>query len=418
MSRNLVVCCDGTNNEFGPENTNVMRLVEVLVQDPDRQLVFYDPGVGTMPEPGLFTKIGKTISMWAGLAFGVGLMQNVEEAYTFLMQNWQPGDRVYLFGFSRGAYTVRVLAALLHQIGLLPRDSHNMLPYAVKLFKQIRYERGEEKRQKEGGHEQDPNVAQDERWSYWKLCNLFRYTFGRPVPIDPEGDDEERKRREQRHFPVYFLGVWDTVSSVGWAWEPVSYPFTAANPSIRVARHAVSLDERRWFFRQNRLKLPEKAQQDLQEYWFPGVHADVGGGYKLSEGGLWRMPYEWIVNEAEHHKLLIDPNRLNAVKNRPPVTNRPWAEPPHESLKGAWWIAEFVLKARYDKDKKRTRLMMGCGKRHRRLENEEMIHKATLLRIRETNYSPPSLTQHFLAKVRDLTDVPEAMAYESGEPKP
>lgn len=87
MSRNLVVCCDGTNNQFGPENTNVLRLVEVLVQDPQRQLVYYDPGVGTMPEPHLLTRIGRTISKWMGLAVGAGLMRNVEEAYTFLMQN-------------------------------------------------------------------------------------------------------------------------------------------------------------------------------------------------------------------------------------------------------------------------------------------------------------------------------------------
>jgi uncharacterized protein (DUF2235 family) len=402
MSRNLVICCDGTNNQFGPENTNVVRLVEVLVQDSEQQLVFYDAGVGTMPEPGLFTKIGKTVSMWFGLGLGTGLMRNVEEAYTFLMQNWEPGDRVFLFGFSRGAYTVRVLAALLHQLGLLPRDSHNLLPYATKLFKASRRDKKKKSR---------IPARDDDRWTYWRLCNAFRYAFARPVPSDPADIEDERKRRDQRHFPVHFLGVWDTVSSVGWVWEPVSFPFTAENPSIRIARHAISIDERRWFFRQNRFLPLKKGQQDLKQHWFPGVHADVGGGYPLKQGGLWRMPFEWMLNEAAQHHLLVDSHRLHEVLSQPPVPERPWAEHQHESLRGAWWIAEYVPKWRWDKDQKRTRLMLGWGKRHRRLDNGELIDRAALLRIRETGYSPPSFSTKFVATVRALADVPPALPY-------
>src|SRR5436309_1610237 len=109
MSRNIVICCDGTNNEFGKENTNVVRLVQVLGRETKQQLVYYDPGVGTLPEPETATKIIATITRWVSLAFGVGIIQNVQEAYTFLMNFWESGDKVYLFGFSRGAYTVRVL---------------------------------------------------------------------------------------------------------------------------------------------------------------------------------------------------------------------------------------------------------------------------------------------------------------------
>lgn len=397
MSRNLVVCCDGTNNQFGPENTNVLRLVEILVQDPTKQLVFYDPGVGTMPEPHLLTRIGKTISGWLGLAIGTGLMRNVEEAYTFLMQNWQPGDRVFLFGFSRGAYTVRVLAAMLHQVGLLPRDNQNMLPYAVKLFEAIRKEPQGESRK-----------TRDDDWPYWKLCNVFRRIFARPIGNPAEDAND------QRHFPVHFLGVWDTVSSVGWVWEPVSFPFTATNPSVQVARHAISIDERRWFFRQNRLIPPKNGKQDLKEHWFPGVHADVGGGYPLREGGLWLPAFEWLVHESSQteHPLLINQERLESVLKRAPDPSRAWAEPQHESLRGAWWIAEFVLKKRWDKDKKRKRYMIGMGQRRRRLDEGELIDRATLLRIRESKYAPPNLSKTFLARVRDLGEVPLAMPYD------
>src|SRR5262245_10389808 len=223
MSRNIIICCDGTNNEFGSQNTNVVRLVQVIDRDPTKQLVYYDPGVGTLPEPGLFTRIGKNISKWYGLAFGAGLTKNVEEAYSYLMDFWEPGDQVFLFGFSRGAYSVRVLAALLHALGLLPRGNQNLVPYVMRLFGAVRRGSGDQETERES--------------NYWRLCNEFRWTFARP--ITPGSDD--------RRFRVHFVGVWDTVSSVGWVWDPIKYPYTARNPSIDMIRHAVSVDERRWF---------------------------------------------------------------------------------------------------------------------------------------------------------------------------
>jgi uncharacterized protein (DUF2235 family) len=181
------------------------------------------------------------------------------------MTTWEPGDSVSLFGFSRGAYTARVLAAMLHAMGLLPRGNQNLVPYLQRLFRSL--------------PPRSQGSEEDQSW-YWRLVNRFRVTFAREVPHDP---------RNQRHFPIHFLGLWDTVSSVGWLWDPRSYPFTAQNPSVGVIRHAVSLDERRAFFRQNLLSPTDG--QDCKEYWFPGVHADVGGGYPPEEGGLWRLPF-------------------------------------------------------------------------------------------------------------------------------
>ncbi|HKQ12555.1 MAG TPA: DUF2235 domain-containing protein, partial [Steroidobacteraceae bacterium] len=128
MARNLIVCFDGTNNQFGANDTNVVRLVQSLERVDERQLVYYDPGVGTLPEPGLLTAMAKRISELFGLAFGVGLTAKIERAYAFLMHNWQPGDRVFLFGFSRGAYTARALGGLLHMFGLLAPSHANLLP--------------------------------------------------------------------------------------------------------------------------------------------------------------------------------------------------------------------------------------------------------------------------------------------------
>jgi uncharacterized protein (DUF2235 family) len=128
------------------------------------------------------------------------------------MDTWEPGDRVFLFGFSRGAYAARVLAGLLHALGLLPRGCDNLVPYALRLFGSLR------------------GTAPGGGESYWEVGAGFRRTFARPVAA---GDDE-------RTFPVHFLGVWDTVSTVGWVWNPQSYPYTACNPGVAVVRHARS----------------------------------------------------------------------------------------------------------------------------------------------------------------------------------
>ena len=372
MPRNLVICFDGTNNEFGLENTNVVRLIQVLDRHQTNQLVHYDPGIGTLPEPGLFTRFGKRVSEWIDLAFATSLSRRVQGGYEYLMNYWEPDDQVYIFGFSRGAYTARVLAAMLHMLGLLPRGSSNLLPYAMRMFAASR---------------------RNDR-DYWKLCNSFRQTFGRAVV---PGDDTRR-------FPIHFLGVWDTVSSVGWVWNPATYPNTAENPSIRIARHAVSLDERRWFFRQNLLK--SAPDQDLKEYWFPGVHSDIGGGY--ADSRLWEAAFAWMVEEARSAGLLLDPTRYAAVSGQ---TTPAWMEEQHESLKGVWWLAEFFPKFQWDFERQRRVLKLGLG-RHRHVLAGARISAPVMERIRgKQGYDPPNLSAEFKENVRQLAEVPAEAPY-------
>ena len=348
--RNLIVCFDGTSNEFGKENTNVVRLVQSLVRDPERQLVYYDPGIGTLPEPGLFTGIGKKLSEMAGLAFGAGLNGKITGGYRYLMENWRPGDKVYIFGFSRGAYTARALAALLHLFGLLPPGSQNLLPYLMRKFMSSSRE------YKAGGVRGASKPGVEPDGPYKDFCAAWRDVFARDVPGQAE-----------RRLPVHFLGVWDTVKSVGWVWEPLSLPFTAFNPGVSVVRHAIAVDERRAFFRQNRFTPgPAEFKQDLVERWFPGVHADVGGGYPLEQGSLWRVAFCWMAEQAHAHGLAIDPQRLDqairsmpakrsATESGPPPRSvdavladaaelRAWVEPAHESLTPTWWPAEVFPK--------------------------------------------------------------------------
>ncbi|WP_234439638.1 MULTISPECIES: T6SS phospholipase effector Tle1-like catalytic domain-containing protein [Streptomyces] len=123
MGKNIVVCLDGTGNQLKARgNTNVVKLYEMLdLHDPTAQIAYYDPGVGTFSAAGAWTTPGRKISKLLGLAFGSGLKANLAEAYTYLMHHYEPGDRIFLFGFSRGAYTARALAGLLKSVGLLRR---------------------------------------------------------------------------------------------------------------------------------------------------------------------------------------------------------------------------------------------------------------------------------------------------------
>jgi uncharacterized protein (DUF2235 family) len=366
MTRNLVVCCDGTNNTFGVRNTNVVRVLQSLVRDREDQLVYYDPGVGTMAAPGPITRIGKAISRGIDLAFGTGFNANVQDAYVWLMNNWQAGDRIYLFGFSRGAFTARVVAAMLHHVGLLPRGADNLVPYALRLLL---------------------------RKTPLEIGDQFRRTFSRPT-----GDPERR-------IPVHFLGVWDTVSSVGWVWDPARYAFTANNPSVGIVRHAMALDERRAFYRQNLVGEPKPPAQRIQQLWFPGVHSDIGGGY--ADSFLWRAPFAWILREAGQAGLHLDPARAGAVV-APPV-DKPWLEKKHNELRNPlWWICEVFPKMPRPWS---VRINFFAT---RTLKDGELLHETTLRRIREDDtYRPSNLSRAFrdyVARMKD-EEIPPQMAY-------
>lgn len=358
MSRNLVICCDGTGNQFGSENTNVVRLVQSIARDPQRQLVYYDPGVGTLPEPGAFTRLRKGLSEAAGLAFGVGIVDKVAGAYEYLMQTWQPGDRVYLFGFSRGAYTVRALAAALHMFGLLPAGNQNLVPYLMRQLKASR---------------QVLAKGDDE---FWTFSDQFRATFAREVP-----------GRQDRRFGTHFLGVWDTVSSVGWVWDPVWFPYSSKNESVEIIRHAVSIDERRAFFRR-KLFAKNVPGQDLKELWFAGVHSDIGGGYPKDRGALWRVAFTWMLDEASGAGLLIDEARRAMVLADTPA-ERAWAEPANESLTLAWWPAEIFPKLRWNVSLHRRLPYLNLGRR-RTLGDDAVLHESVRQRIGDPtlDYAP------------------------------
>ena len=137
----------------------------------------------------------------------------------------------------------------------------------------------------------------------------------------------------------YFVGVWDTVSSVGWIENPLRLPYTANNPDIQIGRHAIAIDERRAFFRPNLWRpTATGGPRDLKQVWFPGVHCDVGGGYPEAESGLSKVALEWMLREAASAGLLTEPAKVNRVLGRsgdeyvPPDPKAAM----HESLTAAW----------------------------------------------------------------------------------
>ena len=138
--RNIIICCDGTGNEISENISNVLKLYRCLrktEKTQPRQLVYYDPGVGTLARPDPWHKLKQDFNAILGLATGYGLDDNVLAAYSFLVHTYQAGDQIYLFGFSRGAYTVRVLAGLIHKIGLITPEQVNLAGSGLIAYKQF-----------------------------------------------------------------------------------------------------------------------------------------------------------------------------------------------------------------------------------------------------------------------------------------
>jgi uncharacterized protein (DUF2235 family) len=177
----------------------------------------------------------------------------------------------------------------------------------------------------------------------------------------------------------HFVGVWDTVSSVGWIENPVRLPFTSDNPDIQIGRHAIAIDERRAFFRTNlwRPRPPAGGPKDLKQVWFPGVHCDVGGGYPEAESGLAKIALEWMLKEAKQAGLMVEPAKEDLVlgKSGGSFVRPDFKGPMHESLKSLWRLAEFVPKRHYDWERQEERRRMNLFRR-RYIPPQSLIHQA------------------------------------------
>ena len=257
MSKNIVICLDGTWNDKDDRSafSNVALLHEMCVNDGTNQIAYYDKGVGT--------------SGWydqkLGGVHGVGLSENVREAFIYLARNYRKNDRVFIFGFSRGAYTARSLAGLVYQCGLLPENDRL-------------------------------------RSDLEKLYEAYK---------DEEAGEMAAYKSANRKCPIEMLGVWDTVGALG---IPISFfkeasdkvfgfHDTKLSPEVRFACHAVAIDEKRASFEPTLWQETAENKNRMKQVWFSGVHSDVGGGYPERHHS--DVALKWMVEQATRRGLLI-----------------------------------------------------------------------------------------------------------------
>ena len=251
MSRNLVICLDGTSNEPETGMTNVARMYDVA-EISDAQLVYYDPGVGTMGARGAVTPWGRRLTRVVGLVSGFGIKDNLEESYGWLMEHYRRDDRIYVFGFSRGAYTARSLAGMIGRIGLLKGEALV-----------------------------DGKLGE--------ACERYQL---RATP-KPSWSSPEEFKAEFCHesVPIKFLGVFDTVGALGVPGavrRRHQFHDVRLGPAVTTARQALAIDEPRMKFEPCLWEQPVPAwdPRRIKQVWFEGCHSDVGGGYRSAEAGL------------------------------------------------------------------------------------------------------------------------------------
>lgn len=355
QGKRIVLCFDGTANQIGAGNlTNVAKLFEMLEKnDPAGQIAYYDPGVGTLAPA--HTSLPSTLVLFFEQAFGIGLKHNVAQGYKYLMQHWRPGDAVYMFGFSRGAYTARALAGMLLRPGLLRPGSENLLPYAVEKYAINRYFTKDEY----------DNWAEFARAFCWRTENEPLFATVRL-----------NSPNQVWHYavPVAYLGLWDTVKAAGFLrFGNLRWPYTRALSNVARIRHAVSIDERRRPYREY---LVERHPLGLEERWFAGVHADVGGTFP--DHRLATIALKWVTDGVVG-ELAINPESYR----RQCAVTEDFADAPIHKNGKLWYL-------------------LGCRKRP--MGPDALVHPSVLVRRRDNPDYLPDLTAEQVARSAEPAD--------------
>lgn len=277
--KRIITCSDGTWNRPNsidksgrPIRTNVQKIFDLLLNRDDAntsQIKYYDQGIGA--EGSWFTRTFQG-------ATGKGIDANILDAYKFIVWNYESGDDIYLFGFSRGAYTARSLAGLIRKCGILKKNDLNLLSEAYRLYR------------------------------------------NREAPPDSQLAQDFRQHNSYIITRIKFVGVWDTVGALGIplnSFQKINekkYSFydTTLSSIIEYAYHAVAVDEKRknftptlWVRSKN---MSPDFTQVLEQRWFAGVHSNVGGGYP--DEGLADIALQWMIDKARATGLAIDADRL------------------------------------------------------------------------------------------------------------
>ncbi|PYI00529.1 sporulation associated protein [Aspergillus sclerotiicarbonarius CBS 121057] len=312
-SRELVLCFDGTGNTFRADGgeSNILKIFRMLDRKKAERYCYYQPGIGTEDmEAGTVANMAfpfsdRPLSKIIDQAFATSFAQHVINGYRFLARRWKKGSHIYLFGFSRGAYTARFLNEMLDWIGLISADNEEIMPLVWKAFISWKFA--------------EPGKTLDEADF---ILRSFRDTMCRSVGR------------------VHFLGLFDTVNSVLLSQESKDLRI---HPKPRIMRHAVSIDERRRKFQPvlfEKLRAHARtarastwveqgdvenwgnggfaghADTEFEEVYFAGSHSDVGGGWPREYGRDWvasQIPLMWMVEEAIDAGLTFEPEQLHKL---------------------------------------------------------------------------------------------------------
>jgi uncharacterized protein (DUF2235 family) len=290
--KRIVICADGTwarpEKDLRKDNpTNVLevaRAIKPMGLQQTAQQVFYDWGLGSYHDR---VSAGTT---------GKGINKNIMDGYRYVVQNYSPGDEIYLFGFSRGAYTVRSLCGLINNCGVLKRPDARLIQAAFEIYKR-------------------PGRA-----------------------YHPEGTKSVAFRQQHSHVSrkVRFVGVWDTVGALG---IPISFlgfldredEFydTKLGDNVEIARHAMAVDEMRSDFEPTIWE--PRPGLSLKQVWFAGAHGDIGGGNKPDNdgGSLSDIPLAWMLKEAKAAGLTTETHLTRSLLPKPGAKL-------HESRRGVY----------------------------------------------------------------------------------
>jgi uncharacterized protein (DUF2235 family) len=323
VSKKIILCADGTwNTPHGPaaqpNDTNVRKLYELLLDDPS-QLKYYDSGVGTDGSP---------FEHFFGGSMGAGLFQKIQDGYGFLSYVWDPGDEIYIFGFSRGAYTARSLGGMIANFGVPNKNLDNQT--VKRIFDAYR-------------------IADHTQRLAAKVSLKAEYGLA--------------------DVTIRMVGVWDTVGALGvpghlfdyFDQEKYGFLDTTLNPCIDKAFHAVAIDERRASFLPTLWANPDGSpranDEKVQQVWFSGVHCDVGGSY--AETQLSNITLRWMIDNSKMQGLVFDETAVDACltpKPFDPIGNAhdewkiiPWGIPKHRMVP-ANAVLSNTVKIRMEKD--------------------------------------------------------------------
>jgi len=277
MPKNIIVFADGTGKEGGEKPpTNIYKLFNMILDRSPEQIAFYDRGLGTG-----WRKL-------TGNVAGAGISRNIRECYRFIFDNYMSGDQIYLFGFSRGATTVRSLASFIHLFGILPKSRSELIGKAYGIYKVKNAE--DRKRQA----------------------------------------DEFVAKHHTMWTKIKFLGGWDTVAALGIPLKPIDvivdkvplfrhhYHDLRLPKSVENAYHALAIDDERLSFHPTLWDSQIAEYQSMKQVWFCGMHTDVGGGYEEQE--LSDIPLQWMVDNATAHGLKLYPDHEVRIHGDPDGT--------------------------------------------------------------------------------------------------